>query len=221
MKYKWIILILIITFITRIYRFDYPNTYVFDEVYHGFTAKEYAKNEPMAWEWWNTPPPGVAYEWTHPPLAKEIMAASLLLFKTEDPWAWRLPGILFGVISVLLVYLITKRIFNKEIISSLAAFMFSLDGLLFVQSRTGMNDIYVVTFMLASVLLLLNKRFFFSAVFLGCALASKWSALYLYSIIFIVIFFPETISKISLFYYHPSNYLYCNIYSILSTWSYT
>ncbi len=202
-KHKWLILLLVITFILRIYRFDYPNTYVFDEVYHGFTAKEFARNEIKAWEWWNTPPPGVAYEWTHPPLAKEIMALSLMLFKTEDPWAWRLPGIIFGVISVYLVYLLTQKIFKKEIISLLAAAMFSLDGLLFVQSRTGMNDIYVVSFMLASLLLLLHKRFLLSALFFGCALASKWSALYLYSIILIIIVYQKSYIKFLYFVLIP------------------
>lgn len=202
-KHKWIILILVLSFFLRIYRFDYPNTYVFDEVYHGFTAIEYSKGEIKAWEWWNTPPPGVAYEWTHPPLAKEIMAGSLLLFKTESPWAWRLPGIIFGVISVYLVYLITKKILHKELTSLIAAFIFSLDGLLFVQSRTGMNDIYVVTFMLASFLLLLHRRFFISAVFLGCALASKWSAVYLFSIIFLVILYQKQYLKFLYFIFIP------------------
>ncbi len=42
-----------------------------------------------------------------------------------------------------------------------------------------MNDVYLVTFMLASVLFLLNRKFFISAIFVGLALSSKWSALYL------------------------------------------
>lgn len=185
---KFLIAILLLTTFLHFFRFDYPNAYVFDEVYHGFTAKEYAKGEVKAWEWWNTPPPGVAYEWTHPPLAKEIMAASLMLFKTEDPWGWRLPGVLLGVLSVYLVYLIAKKLFPNpqgENIALLSAFVFSLDGLLFVQSRTGMNDIYVVTFMLLSILLLLNKKYFLSSILFGAALASKWSALYLYGLIFL------------------------------------
>ena len=89
-SHKFLIAILIFSAFVHFFRFDYPNAYVFDEVYHGFTAKEYAKGEIKAWEWWNTPPPGVAYEWTHPPLAKEIMAVSLKIFNTEDPWGWRI-----------------------------------------------------------------------------------------------------------------------------------
>ncbi len=185
---KLLIAILLLSSFLHFFRFDYPNAYVFDEVYHGFTAKEYAKGEIKAWEWWNTPPAGVAYEWTHPPLAKEIMAASLKIFQTEDPWGWRLPGVILGVLSVYLVYLIAKKLFPNqanESIALLSAFVFSLDGLLLVQSRTGMNDIYLVTFMLTSLLLLLNKKYFLSSIFFGMALASKWSAIYLIGLIFL------------------------------------
>lgn len=173
-----LILILVFSAFLHFFRLDYPNAYVFDEVYHGFTAKEYLKGSEEAWEWWTTPPPGVAFEWTHPPLAKEAMTASMFLVSSTDAWAWRLPGALLGIISVLLVYKIGERIFNRNT-GLVSAFIFSLDGLNFVQSRTGMNDIYLVTFSLASVLFLINKRLFFSAVFLGLAFASKWSAIYL------------------------------------------
>ncbi len=193
---KILIAILIFAAFLRFYRLDYPNAYVFDEVYHGFTAKEYLKGSKEAWEWWTTPPPGVAFEWTHPTLAKEIMTSSMYIlgFFNEYPgqnteaFGWRLPGSILGVISVFLVYLLGKKLFGRNS-GLIAAFIFSIDGLNFVQSRTGMNDIYLVTFSLASVLFLLNKKFFFSALFLGLAFASKWSAAYLLGINGLLLFY--------------------------------
>lgn len=186
---KYLVLILILTTFLHLFRLGYPNAYVFDEVYHGFTAKEYLKGSKEAWEWWTTPPPGVAFEWTHPPLAKEFMTGSMFIVGSTDAWGWRLPGALLGILSVFVVYKLGKRIFNKNT-GLIAAFLFSLDGLNFVQSRTGMNDIYLVTFALISVLLLLRKNFFFSAVFLGLALASKWSAIYLIGLnSFLILYF--------------------------------
>lgn len=176
---KPLIIILIIAAALHLIRLDYPNAYVFDEVYHGFTAKEYLKGSKEAWEWWTTPPPGVAFEWTHPPLAKEVMTASMHIVNSTDAWAWRLPGAILGTVCVFLIYLLGKRIFSSERVGLVSAFLFSFEGLNFVQSRTGMNDVYLVTFSLASILFLLNKKFFISAVFLGLAFASKWSALYL------------------------------------------
>lgn len=180
-KRRLLILILIFAALTRLIRLDYPNKYVFDEVYHGFTAKEYLAWHKEAWEWWTKPPPGVAYEWTHPPLAKEIMAISMFIFRTQDAWAYRLPGAMFGVLSVYLVYLLGVKLLNRSA-ALIAAFVFSLDGLNFVQSRTGMNDIYYITFFLAALLLLLNRKYLFSALLLGLALSSKWAAIYGYLI---------------------------------------
>lgn len=184
----FLFVILILTAFLRLYRLDYPNKYIFDEVYHAFTAKEYLLGHKEAWEWWTKPPPGVAYEWTHPPLAKEMMTASMLLLNSQDGWAWRLPGVLLGILSVYLVYLLGKKLLQNENAALIAAFVFSIDGLNFVQSRVGMNDVYLVTFVLASLLLLLNNKFFFSAIFLGLALSSKWAAIYTYPyLIFILL----------------------------------
>lgn len=177
-----LVAILLLTAFFRLFRLDYPNKYVFDEVYHAFTAKEFLAGHKAAWEWWTTPPPGVAYEWTHPPLAKEVMATSMLLLQTQDSWAYRLPGTLLGILSVYLVYLLGIKLLKNQTASLIAAFVFSLDGLNFVQSRTAMNDIYYITFLLASLLLLLNKKYMFSAILLGLALSSKWAAIYAYLI---------------------------------------
>ncbi len=190
-----LLMILVLTAFLRLYRLDYPNKYVFDEVYHAFTAKEYLLGHKEAWEWWTKPPPGVAYEWTHPPLAKEIMTASMFIFNSQDGWSWRLPGALLGILSVYLVYLLGKKLLRNETAALITSFVFSIDGLNFVQSRVGMNDIYLVTFMLISLLLLLNNKFFYSAIFLGMALSSKWAAIYSYPLLLFLLlkrkeFFP-------------------------------
>ncbi len=190
-----LIIILLFTAFSRLLRLDFPNAYVFDEVYHAFTAKEYVLGHKEAWEYFATPPKGVAYEWTHPPLAKETMAISLEIVHSMDAWAWRLPGVLLGILSVYLIYLLGKELFKSETAALLSAFTFSIEGLLFVQSRTGMNDIYVVTFMLLSLLLFLKNKYFFSSFMLGLALASKWSAIYFFPIIIILILFNYAVSK--------------------------
>lgn len=173
-----LIAILIFTFLTRAFLIAYPKTYVFDEVYHAFTAKEYLISSHAAWDPWAMPPKGVAYEWTHPPLAKEIMALSMIIFNSTDPWTWRLPGVIFGTLSVFLVYKLAEKLFRKTSVALLSAFIFSLEGLTLVQSRTGMNDIYLIVFLLAAFLFFFEKRYFYSALFVGLGLASKWTALY-------------------------------------------
>lgn len=190
-----LISILLVAAFLRLFRLDYPNQYVFDEVYHAFTAKEYLKGSSKAWEFWTQPPPGVAYEWTHPPLAKELMAASMWLVGSQDGWVYRLPGAFLGVVGIYFVYLIGKKLFKNESAALISAFVFSLDGLNFVQSRVGMNDIYFVTLMLASLFFFLQKRLFFSGLFLGLSFASKWSAIYLLGLFSIIYLMEHQLHK--------------------------
>lgn len=174
-----LILLLLISLVLRLWRIDYPKNYVFDEAYYPFTAKEYLKGNKAAWEWWTKAPEGNAYAWVNPPLAQEIMAGSMFILKSTDSFAWRLPGVVMGVLSVYLVYYLGVLLFKKGTVALLSALIFSIDGLNFVQSRTGMLDIYLVTFCLLSVVFFVKYKFSISAIFLGMALANKWTAIYL------------------------------------------
>lgn len=169
--------ILAFAFITRTYNLGQPTKEYFDEVYHAFTAKVILHGDPKAWEWWNTPPAGFAYEWTHPPVAKLGMVLGMLLFG-ENAFGWRIPGALLGVGSVFLVYLLAKELFKDEVIGLLSAAVFSLDGLVLVMSRIGMNDSYILFFALLSIYLFMKEKDFASAMAFGLALASKWSAVW-------------------------------------------
>ncbi|MGA2910412.1 MAG: glycosyltransferase family 39 protein [Candidatus Microgenomates bacterium] len=174
----FLIIVLAFAFITRVFNLSSPSTMYFDEVYHAFTAKVImGPDAAKAWEWWNTPPPGFAYEWTHPPLAKLGMVLGMTIFG-QNSFGWRIPGALLGVGSVFLVYFLGKEIFDDEAIGLLSAGIFSLDGLALVMSRIGMNDSYILFFALLSIYLFMKKHDFWSAISLGLALASKWSAVW-------------------------------------------
>ncbi len=173
-----LITILIFAFATRVFALWSPNSEYFDEVYHAFTAKVMMGSDAAkAWEWWNTPPTGFAYEWTHPPMAKLGMVLGMLLFG-QNSFGYRIPGALLGVGSVFLVYLIARKIFNDETIALLSAATFSLDGLVLVMNRIGMNDSYILFFTLLSIYLYMKDRNLLSAVSFGFAIASKWSAIW-------------------------------------------
>jgi len=182
-----IILLVIILFslATRVYKLGEPPKDYFDEIYHAFTARLVLHNDPKAWEWWNPHPEGFAYEWTHPPLSKLMMAGGMMIFG-ENSFGWRIPQAVFGTLAVFLVYLLAKKIFKDEALALLAAGIFSLDGLSLVLSRMGMNDIYVLAFMLLSVYFFLGKKDLLSAVSLGLAISSKWSAIWTIPILFVL-----------------------------------
>jgi len=198
-----LILILLLTAFLRLYRLDYPKSYVFDEVYHAYTAKEYLKGNKEAWSPWGKSEPGVAFEWLHPPISKELMTASMFILHTTDAWAWRLPGTLLGILSVYLVYKLALLLFKNETTGLLSALIFSIDGLIFVQSRTGMNDVYLVTFILVSVIFFVQKKCVLSALFMGAACATKWPGIFLALIYFPLLIYQRQFRNLIYFILIP------------------
>lgn len=182
----------LLAFSLRLYRLEHPQKLYFDEVYHGFTALEYARNNAAAYDPWATPPKGFAYEWTHPPLAKMIMAGSVAVLGPNS-LAWRLPPAIFGSLSILLAALIADELFRSSKIAILTAYFLTLDGLNFVMSRLAMNDTTFICFMLAAILAYLKSKkanserqsywLVVSGISLGLALASKWTTLYVFGLL--------------------------------------
>ncbi|OGD94218.1 hypothetical protein A3A48_02565 [Candidatus Curtissbacteria bacterium RIFCSPLOWO2_01_FULL_37_9] len=188
-----IALILFLAIFTRFWRLGIPDTYHFDEVYHAFTAKEMLLGNPAAWEFWNTPPAGFAYEWTHPPLAKLFMAGGMIIFGI-NPFGWRFFGALAGVGIIFLVYLLTRKLFHSQFIALVASLLLIFENLLFVQSRIGMNDVYFMLFMLIALWFLLSRKYALTGLFWGLSLASKWTAIY-FIFIFAFFFINEYLQK--------------------------
>lgn len=184
------LLIIIFAVFTRFWWLDEPKNYIFDEVYHAFTAQEMLHNKKEAWEWWNSAPSGFAYEWLHPPLSKLIMVSSMQIFG-ENHFGWRFPSALLGVGSIILIYLLALELFNAKT-AFIAGYLATIEGLLLAQSRIAMNDIYVLFFLLlAFYLFSLNlnmgtKRsseikfalWLWISISLGLAISSKWSAFF-------------------------------------------
>ncbi len=176
--------VLIFGFLTRIYSLGIPEDMYFDEIYHSFTAKLMLHNDPKAWEWWNPHPEGFAYEWTHPPLAKLGMVLGMRIFG-ENAFGWRIVQAILGTGSIYMVYLIASFVFKDRLTGIISSIVFSLDGLVLVTSRIGMNDSYLLFFSLLAVYLFIKNINFLSAVAFGLALCSKWSAVYTLPVLFV------------------------------------
>jgi hypothetical protein len=106
-------------------------------------------------------------------------------------FAWRLPGVIAGVLMAACLYLLARILFRRRSVAIAVGGLVLLDGMLFVQSRIGMNDVYVGFFIVAAYTLFAavwthwwRGRFAFwvsmpiIGVLLGLALASKWVAAY-------------------------------------------
>ena len=202
---QFLLLILAFTFFTRMYRLHIPETYVFDEVYHAVTAKLMVTGDIRAYEWHNPPPePNTAVDWLHPPYAKLTQAASMSIFG-KNAFGWRFSSVIFGCLVVLATAKIAEELFKDKQIALLAAFLVSLDGLLFTMSRIAMNDVHVTFFILLSIWQYLvyknsqrkeKKYLLFASIAAGLAIGTKWSGIFAIGAIGII----ETVYTLQVFF---------------------
>jgi dolichyl-phosphate-mannose--protein O-mannosyl transferase len=143
----------------------------------------------------------------HPPVGKQLMAIGEALFGYTG-LGWRFSGAVCGVIIVLLVARIVRRITRSTLIGGIAGLLIIADGVSFVTARTALLDVFLVVFVVAAFgalivdrdqmrermhVALLEGRIadtpwgprlgvrwwrFGAGVLLGLSFATKWSGLY-------------------------------------------
>lgn len=216
-----LVVILAFAFFSRFFNLAYPGTMYFDEVYHVPSAMMMADGDFVKpFEWWHQSYDGVNnFDWLHPPLAKYFQAISMK-FLGKTPIAWRLPSVIFSLLTLVVFYFFLKFIgenflFKEDkrktsLFSLLGTLFLSLEGLFLVQSRIAMNDVILLFFILLSVFtyfyyLTLKKEtkqadliLLLMGLFWGLALATKWSAFFPLLVLMFYHFFIQELAGKSL-----------------------
>jgi dolichyl-phosphate-mannose-protein mannosyltransferase len=153
---------------------EFPPYPYFDEVYTVTSAQEGFEDPDKL-------------ETTHPPLAPYIIKLSILLWG-DSPAAWRLPSRIFGGLTVVLVLLISAHLSRKLLPSVIAAILLLSDGVFITATRAALYEGQVIFFSFAALTAAIyacapgrSRRsqtalIVASALLLGLALATKWSA---------------------------------------------
>ena len=167
----------------RLWRLSLPTGYVFDEVYYAKNANSLLSSAVELDE------QGQAEFVVHPPFGKWLIAIGIRLFGNEE-FGWRFASAIFGTLSILLIYLIVKKLFNSEFLSITAALLMAFDGLNLVMSRVALLDIFLMFFILLSIYFLITNNLWLSGSAIGLAISIKWSAAFLIPlvILFVVIY---------------------------------
>jgi 4-amino-4-deoxy-L-arabinose transferase-like glycosyltransferase len=137
---------------SRVFRLSSPDRLVFDETYYAKESCFYLEASKQLCEWPKSPPAEV-----HPPLAKWLMGVGIKIFGFEA-FGWRIVSVLAGVISVVLLYLLARKLLGSTLAAGTAAGILALDPLHFVHSRTALLDIYPMLFGVAAFLFLAYDR---------------------------------------------------------------
>jgi predicted membrane-bound dolichyl-phosphate-mannose-protein mannosyltransferase len=117
-----------------------PDKFYFDEVHYVPAARQMlapATSAPML-----NP--------MHPPLAKQLIALSIRGFG-DNPLGWRYPGVLFGSLAIVAVYLCGLALFAAQGPAVAAALLAFFNQMVFVQSRIAMLDIFALAFGLFAI----------------------------------------------------------------------
>jgi dolichyl-phosphate-mannose--protein O-mannosyl transferase len=98
------------------------------------------------------------YELTvHPPLGKYMVAIGEWIFGYNGT-GWRFSAALAGVIMILLIIRIARRLTRSTLLGAVAGILLICDGLSHLQSRMGMLDVFTALFVLAAFACLLCDR---------------------------------------------------------------
>jgi len=154
------------------------NSMFFDEVFFVRTAVEHIEHLPI-------------FEWTHPPLGKDIIAASISIFGMT-PFGWRMFGAISGVLMLIIMYIFLKNMFGKTSVATCGSLLFGFEFMRFVMSRIGTVDTFVILFILTSFFFMYryitvdgDAKFHksllplaLSGLFFGLSFSVKWIGFY-------------------------------------------
>ena len=71
----------------------------------------------------------------------------------SNAFAWRLPGMALGALTVGVLYLLTRLLFRRRSVAVFAGILALAEGMLFANSRIAMNDVYITFFVLCALTL--------------------------------------------------------------------
>jgi len=169
--------LLTLSFILRIAWLDRPpGSLIFDEKYYVNVAR-IILGRPHDLDVYPDAVLGVDPNHEHPPLAKLIIALSMLILG-DNAYGFRLPSVIAGTVSIFIFYLLMKKVSRSQTLALVSSFLFSFDNLIFVHSRIATLDIFMLAFMLIGFYFYFAKRTFLSAAALSLSTLSKIGGAY-------------------------------------------
>lgn len=151
----------------------------FDEIYHPRNAWEIATNHIM-------------YATVHPLFGTNLIALSIKLFGMNT-LAWRLPGVITGILIVPLIYAVAKLLFQKRNLAAMAALLCAADFMHLSTSRIATLEPFSVFFILLMFYFMI--RYYYTSFYdtslkktlgillmcgisMSIAISTKWTACY-------------------------------------------
>ncbi|MHB8105346.1 MAG: phospholipid carrier-dependent glycosyltransferase [Dehalococcoidales bacterium] len=162
-EYFWLSLIVLATLIMHFCIITNPSDLIFDEKHYVYDARSISEN-------------ATDLRPEHPPLGKLIIVAGIQIFG-DNPWGWRVFPVLFGTATIIMFYLLCRRLGMSKNASNIATFLLAFENMTFVQNSVAMLDVFYLTFMMAAFLLYVSRRYITSGIAIGLAGLAKLNGL--------------------------------------------
>lgn len=175
------ILIAIGAFFLRVINLGTPKGFVFDEVYYVDGARDFLR---YGVEVAGSKPEFVV----HPPMGKWCIALGIKIFGDSE-FGWRIAAAIAGTLIILIAARLAHELFYSPFLTAVTAALMAFDGLLLVHSRTALLDLFLTLFILTAAYFWFRQQYWYSGIFFGLALATKWSALYFIALFALVTLF--------------------------------
>jgi predicted membrane-bound dolichyl-phosphate-mannose-protein mannosyltransferase len=92
---------------------------------------------------------------------------------TDNAFGWRFFPVIFGTMGIFLVFLICRRLKMSWKAAMLVTFLFAFENMTFLHAGLALLDVFMVTLMLAAVLLYLDGRYLPAGVFVALSAECK------------------------------------------------
>jgi dolichyl-phosphate-mannose-protein mannosyltransferase len=170
-EYAFLCLVLVVNLGMHFSIINYPDKVILDELHYTTDAKLILQEHTTS-------------RTEHPPLGKLLVAANMAIFG-DNPVGWRTFPITFGTASILLFFLICRRLNMSLLASNIAVFLLTFENLSFVQGSVAMLDVFCLTFMLLAFWLYLRRSYPLSGVAIALATLVKLTGVFAIVVIFI------------------------------------
>ncbi len=158
-EYFWLCLCLLITLAMHLSIVTQVNDLILDEAHYVKDARSIILTQ-------------IDQRPEHPPLAKLFIVAGIQTLG-DNPWGWRVPGIIMGTISIALLYIICRRLLMSRRGASIATALFAFENFVFMMTSVAMLDVFFLTLTLAFFALYLYRQYVLSGIFIGLAALAK------------------------------------------------
>ncbi len=150
---------------------------IFDESYYVNVARILLRLPQQPGVFQNAVPGIDSVNQEHPLLAKLLIALSMSVLG-DNGWGWRMASVVFGLVSIFVLYLLLKKASESQLVAIIGTFLFSFDNLVFVHSRIATLDIFMLAFMLMGFYWYFSGRIKSSAVAMALSTLCKIGGFY-------------------------------------------